>query len=208
MSRKQIHQIEIDSSAEVVWQHLTEAEKIVRWFAPEAKVEPGLGGKVWLSWGPGMEGESPIHLWEPGQRVGWTESGANPKVVEFEIEAKDGKTTLRLVQSGFGEGAKFDDEYEATNGGWRTFFRILKYSIEHHLNEPFVPVSTFRMLDMHRDEITPRLSAALGIAPALDHLREGLRIERDGAGVARHDLRLDVEAVSYTHLTLPTNREV
>jgi uncharacterized protein YndB with AHSA1/START domain len=174
MSRKQIHEIEIEATPEDVWQHLTEADKIVRWFAPEVRVEPGLGGKLLLSWGPGMEGEAPIHLWEPGHRFGWTETGATPKVVEFEIEAREGGTTLlRLVQSGFGEGAKFDDEYEAVNGGWRTFFQILKFGMENHLGVPFTPVSTFRLLEMERDQITPRLSAALGISPALDQLKAG-----------------------------------
>jgi uncharacterized protein YndB with AHSA1/START domain len=173
MSRKQLHEITIDATPEEVWRCLTEADQITRWFAPEAKVEPGVGGKVLLSWGPGMEGESPIHLWEPNHRFGWTEQGARPKLVEFEIEAKDGVTILRLVQSGFGEGASFEDEFEATNGGWRTYFRILKFGLEHHLGETCTPVSVFRQLDMTRDQITPRLSLALDIQPALEDLREG-----------------------------------
>lgn len=174
MSRKQKHEIQINAAPDDIWRSLTEAEKITSWFAPEAKITPGQGGSLTLSWGPGMEGTGPIHLWEPGKRFGWTEPGEHPKVVEFEIEAVEGgATTLRLIQSGFGEGAKFEDEYEAVNGGWRTYVRALKFSLEHHLNQPCRPVCSFRMVNLKRDEITPRLSAALGLAPSLDDLREG-----------------------------------
>ena len=48
--------------------------------------------------------------------MGWTEG---PKTVEFEIEPAVGgaATRLRLLHSGFGADAKFDQEYESTHGG-------------------------------------------------------------------------------------------
>jgi len=117
MSRRQKHVVQIDAAPDEVWQHITTAEGIVRWFAPEAAVTPGEGGSIMVSWGPGMEGTAPISIWEPGKRFAWTEGAENPKLIEFEIEAKDGTTSVTLVQSGFGDGAKFEDEYEAVNGG-------------------------------------------------------------------------------------------
>lgn len=199
MSRKQVHEITIEATPEEVWRSLTEADRITRWFAPEVRIEPGLGGKLFLSWGAGMEGEGPIHLWEPNHRFGWTEPGVKPKQVEFEIEGKGDVTILRLVQSGFGEGAKFEDEFEATNGGWRTYFRILKFGLEHHKSDTCTPVCVFRQLDMTRDQITPRLSAALDIQPALEDLREG---ERYRSNIDAEGTRLEPDKPGYYLLTV------
>lgn len=199
MSRNQIHEITIEATPEEVWRCLTEADQITRWFAPEARIEPGLGGKLFLSWGAGMEGEGPIHLWEPNHRFGWTEPGARPKQVEFEIEGRDDFTILRLVQSGFGEGGNFHDEFESTDGGWRTYLRILKFGLERHKAESCTPISVFRMLEMTRDQITPRLSAALDIQPTLDDLREGqsYKSKLDIAGT-----RLEPDKPGYFLLTV------
>ena len=50
--------IEIRATPAEIWKTITEAEEIIRWFAPEASVTPGEGGKMFISWGAGME--SPI----------------------------------------------------------------------------------------------------------------------------------------------------
>lgn len=133
-TRKLEFEIEIGATPKEIWQALTEADGITRWFAPMARVEPGVGGSVFVSWGGGMEGTAPIHLWEPDRRFGWTEGA---KLVECEIEAAAGGTVrLRLVQSGFGADAKFDAELESTRGGWLIYLAMLKHAAE---NYPGVP---------------------------------------------------------------------
>lgn len=125
----------IEATPEEVWRAITEGEGITRWFAPEARVEPGMGGTILLSWGPGMEGVAPITAWEPGRRFAWTERAGSelPKVCEFVIEtAEGGKTVLRLVQSGFGPDASFDAEYDSAAGGWQAFLQLLRLDLEVH----------------------------------------------------------------------------
>ena len=140
--RKHEMAIEVAASPEQVWRMLAEAEGIQKWFAPEARVTPGLGGSITLSWGPGCEGTAPIHRWEPGRRLGWTEGA---KLVEFEIEAVEGGSTrLRLVQSGFEEGAAFDQEYDSTQGGWNTFMAMLKHAAEQYAGVPATQVHILR----------------------------------------------------------------
>jgi len=152
-----------------------------------------------VSWGPGMEGTAPIRIWEPGKRFAWTEGAENPKLIEFEIEAKDGTTSVTLFQSGFGDGAKFEDEYEAVNGGWRTFMCALKFAIEHHRGEPCKPVCLFRVIDATREVLTPKLAAALGIAPALDQLALN---QPYSSTVGLSGVRLDPEKPGYHLLTI------
>ena len=163
-SRKHEFEIEIGATPEELWQAMTEAEGIQRWFAPEARVTPGEGGKVTLSWGPGMEGTAPIHRWEPPRRFGWTEG---EKLVEVEIEAVEGgRTRLRLVQSGFGIDARFDDEYDSTHGGWLCFLALLRYGAEQFRGRPMRQVHQMRMLSQTREEGFAQLLASMGLGAA------------------------------------------
>ena len=52
----------IDAPVDAVWKALTDPEELVKWFPLEAKVEPGAGGAVELSWGPGLQGKNRINL--------------------------------------------------------------------------------------------------------------------------------------------------
>ncbi|MGH9671701.1 MAG: SRPBCC family protein, partial [Bryobacteraceae bacterium] len=128
--RKHDLRVEINAPAAEVWKAITEGDQIVRWFAPEAKVEPGEGGSVWMSWGPGMEGAERIRIWEPDRRLSLSPGGDSPRVVDYILEANGDTTTLRLVHSGFGAGASFDEEYDSTAGGWRIFLAMLRFGLE------------------------------------------------------------------------------
>ena len=61
------------------------------------------------------------------------ETGATQKIaIDYYIEAiGDGMTCLRLVQSGFGPEAAWDDEYEGTKTGWAEFLNKLKEILEN-----------------------------------------------------------------------------
>jgi uncharacterized protein YndB with AHSA1/START domain len=169
---KRRHELAVDMAAtpEQIWRMLTEAEGIQKWFAPEARVTPGAGGSITLSWGEGCEGTAPIHLWEPGKRLGWTEGA---KFVEFEIEAiGGGSTRLRLVHSGFEEGAAFDQEYDSTQGGWQTFMAMLKHSVEHYAAAPATHVHLLRIIPATSQlEQWDKLIGPDGVA--IDSLTEG-----------------------------------
>lgn len=62
-------EIAIDATPDEVWRALTEGEELKRWFPLDARVKPGVGGSVWLSWGEGSEWESPIEIWEPSRHL-------------------------------------------------------------------------------------------------------------------------------------------
>lgn len=137
--------IEIDAPLDVVWKALTEAEELTRWFPLEARVEPGAGGKIWLSWGGGVAGEAPIEIWDPRRQLRtfetptkpWTGGPAGGQaphriVTDYLLESRGGKTVLRLVQSGFGRGGGWDDDYDSISIGWRFELRPLREYLERH----------------------------------------------------------------------------
>jgi uncharacterized protein YndB with AHSA1/START domain len=164
MSRSIVKTVTIDAPPDVVWKALTEADELIRWFPVEARVQAGLGGRVWLSWGPGVEGEAPITAWEPNRRFGWTETRGPVKLaIDFHLEASGGPTVVRLVQSGFGDGAEWDDEFHMTEGGWSYFVEHLRWYLERHRGTPRDLVSFREAVPMPRPEAFERLLAALGL---------------------------------------------
>jgi uncharacterized protein YndB with AHSA1/START domain len=137
------HELEIAAPKDAVWKAITSADELVRWFPLAAEVEPGEGGTITLDWGPDMRGACEIRVWEPGThlRTAWVEVAAPDTedaaargriVVDWRLEARGGRTWLRLVHSGFGEGAEWDLEYDGTNRGWEFELRSLRHYLEHH----------------------------------------------------------------------------
>jgi uncharacterized protein YndB with AHSA1/START domain len=131
--RKHEIQIEIAASPDKVWEALSTGQGISSWFAPIASVEPGVGGKTHIKWAEGMEASPNIEVWEPNQHLRTTSdrpAPAPPNVVDYYIEGSGGTTVMRLVHSGFGAGADFDDEYNSTGGAWPVFLKMMKHSVE------------------------------------------------------------------------------
>lgn len=189
-------EIEIGAPPEAVWKALTEGEELSRWFPPEARVTPGVGGKVFLSWGPGCEGEGPIHLWEPGRRFGWQEKGEQTIAVEWEIEATAGGTRVRLVQSGFGDEDTWDDYIDALERGWAYFLHNLGHYLEHHRGKPRHMVSQRVKREGSQAETWQRLMGEHGL---------GLSTARGGGapctlrlGEASYEARVVIEREPWT----------
>jgi uncharacterized protein YndB with AHSA1/START domain len=145
MSRSHETIIDMKATPEEVFRAITEPEQIVKWFAPESRVDPRVGGEYVFSWGPGMEGKTTISAWDPYTHFGTSSErsvtyGGKGKVdtgvtrqmaVDYYIESiGDGVTRLRLVQSGFGPEAAWDDEIESTKSGWADFLKKLKEILE------------------------------------------------------------------------------
>ena len=153
MSRSHETSITIDAPLEEVWRAITEAREIERWFAPEVRVVPGVGGTMFGSWGPGMEGTQTIEVWEPNRQLRLIDERVRPHagagdgptrlVIDYFFETENGKTVLRLVHSGWGAGPNWDGEFEGTRSGWSAFFRTLRHGLERHPGQPVKNMSFF-----------------------------------------------------------------
>ncbi|HUH11809.1 MAG TPA: SRPBCC domain-containing protein [Longimicrobiales bacterium] len=133
--------VEIAASPEDVWRCLTDARELERWFPLHARVEPGVGGSIWISWGEGLAAADPITVWDPPRhlRTGGAGAGAGAisLAVDYLIEGRAGGTTrLRLVHSGFGTGDEWDARYAATDAGWSYFLLNLRHYLERHAGTP------------------------------------------------------------------------
>ncbi len=141
--------LDIEASPDDVWRALTEAEELVRWFPLEARVTPGESGSMVWSWGDGVDWSTRIDAWEPGRRLRLVQEDARPYdaggsqvpaaqaepariAIEFTLETLQGKTRLRLVHSGFGPGAAWDNELEGITEGWQAELRSLRHYLMYH----------------------------------------------------------------------------
>jgi uncharacterized protein YndB with AHSA1/START domain len=188
--------IEIAAPLEAVWQALTGAEELSRWFPLEARVEPRPGGKVFLSWGPQCEGEGTIDIFEPLKRLRWREpapvpphtAGAAPPpgaielpAVEWLLETKGGRTVLRLVNSGISAESWADEYHDSLHYGWGFMLANLRLYLERHHGQPRLVAWPRRNVALPRAEAWTRLVAAGGFAD--------LQVLADGRSGDRASLR-------------------
>ena len=185
-------EIEIDAPPEAVWKAVSEADALASWWSLDARVEPGVGGKVWLSWGPECEGEARITVWEPGKRLR-TETdffgGPVPVAQDFIIETRGGKTVLRLVNSGFACGEDWEDEFDAVSRGWTFELRSLRHYVERH--------------DGARRRVAwPRIATTVSYEEAWRRLmsERGLRLLQPAQSLREGD-RYEIEAVTGERFT-------
>ena len=166
-------EIEIDARIEAVWKALTDAEELTRWFPLEARVKPGAGGTILLSWGPGCEGEAPITVWEPLRHFQWQEPAPAPPEgqktgrflsIDWTLESRGGKTIVRLVNSGFLADADWENEYfDSTNYGWGFMLANLRHYLERHASTPRRVAWPRRKVTTTREEAYRRLVGPQGL---------------------------------------------
>lgn len=128
-------ELTLDAPPEAVWRALTEAQELTRWFPMQARVEPGAGGSIWMSWDGRAEGTNRIEIWEPGRhlRTAWFESGGPERlVVDYHLEGEVGRTVLRLVHHGFSADTEWDEMFDGIRRGWSFELRCLRHYLEHH----------------------------------------------------------------------------
>jgi hypothetical protein len=126
-----------------------------------------------------MEVPGRVARWEPPDRVAF-DSGDSGEGLAFEwlIEGRDnGTCVVRLVNSGFGTGDDWDDQYDAMTEGWKLFLCNLQLHLEHFLGN-------------HATASLPSATTASPQAQVWDSLTNALHIDgKPGVGE-----RVDVTA--------------
>jgi uncharacterized protein YndB with AHSA1/START domain len=175
--------VEVPGTPEQVWEAVASGPGITAWFVP-ARVDGRPDGTVELDFGPGFGVETArITAWEPPRRLvaEVTGEGRPPFAMEWLVEARGGGTcVVRLIHSGFGGGADWDAEYDATESGWRLFLYNLRLYLTHFPGRRCSSVLVNGRAEGPVDRAFGDLAAALGL-PA--EAREGERVAAAAPGV-------------------------
>lgn len=159
-------EVEVVGTPEEVWEAIATGPGITSWYVPHT-VEEREGGAASASFGPGPEMQVPgrVAAWEPPRRIvfdGGEDAGG--LVFEWRVEAHDdGTCTVGLVNSGFGSGEGWDDQYDGMVEGWRLFLSNLQLHMEHFGGLTATPVLPMAMWAGPRTAAWATLATELGI---------------------------------------------
>ena len=154
----------IDAPVDAVWKALTDATELTRWFPLSARVTPGAGGVIRMRWDEGYDADSAIEIWNPNRhlRIGFPHHPPVLLATDYHLESERGRTILRVVTSGFGEGNDWDDWYAGVSAGWDFELRGLKHYLEHHRGKDRLVASARQALSISRESAWERLTGPGG----------------------------------------------
>jgi len=147
-----------------------------------------------------MASKATITAYEPPFRFaaespGWM-PGMPPLASEWTVEAKKGGTCIvRVVNSLFASTDDWNSQLEGTEGGWPTFFRVLRRYLRHFAGQPSALVQVTAMSTepfakawatlaaaMHRGELKPGQRLSFAVTPAVTLAGAIERVDAIGNG--------------------------
>lgn len=147
-----------------MWEAIATRDGIQRWFAPFASVEEGEGGTVNLAWEKGADWPSRITVWRPGERLQMVDlsdpeaaTQGTALTVDYHLSTADGKTRVRLVNSGLPATPDFDEHFHMMTNGWRFFLWNLEHAVQRHPGVPRRMISARPWVTGSREEVWRRL---------------------------------------------------
>lgn len=180
-------EVEVPGTPEQVWRAIATGPGISSWYVPHV-VDEREGGTAVASFGDAPEMQIPgrVAAWEPPRRIVFDGGeGVGGLAFEWLVEARDGGScVVRLVNTGFGDGEEWDDQYDGMVEGWQLFLFNLQLHCRHFLGQDAVSMLPMGATAGSKAEAWSALGGALGLpeAPAV-----GERVEAragDGLGLA------------------------
>jgi uncharacterized protein YndB with AHSA1/START domain len=160
-------EVEVAGTPEEVWRAIATGPGISSWYVPHT-VEERENGVASASFGDGPEMQIPgrVAVWQPPYRIVFDGGeGAGGLAFEWLVEARDGGTCIvRLVNSGFGEGEPWDEQYDGMSQGWKLFLLNLKLHLEHFGGQDATAMLPMAMWPGPREQAWAALTGSLGIA--------------------------------------------
>jgi uncharacterized protein YndB with AHSA1/START domain len=125
-------EVEVPGTPEEVWEAIATGPGISAWLHP-TEVDPRAGGTFSFDMGSGRR-YGTVTGWDPPRRFAqeteWQAAEDAPAVrlaTEWHVEARAGGTcVVRMVMSGFGSGADWDEELDGLTGGMRAALDSLR----------------------------------------------------------------------------------
>ena len=179
------------ASPEQTWEAWADPEKIAGWFVDRASGEGKPGGMMtWFFDEFGYALPYKVVDAVPGKLfvLKWDPPTGDSGILEIQIERDGGVTVMRLINSGFREGAQWDDEYEGIVSGWKMSLAILKHYLEHFPGRKKASILIMRPAAFEYSELLAyfrdgeKLSQWITRSGAIAKLGDPVRLELRDAG--------------------------
>ena len=161
--------VEVHGTVEEVWDTIATGPGITSWFIPH-EIDEHEGGKVVMDFGSDFgKHTATVTVWDPPHRVVFTSIDEGPLAYEWLVEARDGGTCIvRLVNSGFGEGGEWDNEFAGMSEGWPMFLENLRLQLTHFRGQRARAIIPTVMTTGSKDAAFERMCTALGVRTDLE----------------------------------------
>ncbi len=193
------------ATPEQVWRAWTDPEKLAQWFVDRAQGEPRAGSTfTWFFDKFGVEFPYEVVEAVAGERFALRgiPPGRPPSLLEISIEREEGQTIVTLVNSGFLEGAEWNEEYEGVVSGWIIALEILKHYLENHFGQPKTGLLALAPAQFEYERLLPLYTTAEGLSawltssggfgqpgePYAWKLRDGTSLVGRVLAVTRHEV--------------------
>jgi uncharacterized protein YndB with AHSA1/START domain len=142
-------------------------EKIAHWFPDraEGKAEPG-ATITWVFEKFNYRIPYEVLIAQPAEKfaIRWNPPpGMSAGVLEVTIAKEGGETVIKLVNSGFREGAEWNEEFEGTDSGWRMALALLKHYLENYFGISRSSFLAMKSAEFSFDQIVPLHRTAAGL---------------------------------------------
>ncbi len=159
------HRIDVEATAEEVWEAIATGPGVDAWFMGRNEIEPHQGGRVRMTL-RGETDEATVTAWEPPTRFASRTPEATDgafHAFEYIVEGRQkGSTVVRWVHSGF-LGENWEQEYEGLSEGDPMYFDKLRVYLTYFRGRTATPVSAFGPVVPDRDEAWRTYRRGLGL---------------------------------------------
>lgn len=158
-------EVRIQAPPQVVWDAWADPDQVSRWFVDRAEGRMEAGREVrWLWEGGERMVHRVVEARAPERLVLAMDVGESATVIEITLEQDGGHTVVRLVQSGFGEGEKWDAVYDGMASGWMIALAILKHFAERYFGRPRTQLMVLTDASFDAEDVQPLQRTAEGVA--------------------------------------------
>lgn len=133
--------IDVDADPARVWSALTTDAKLSRWLSSNARVSAREGGSFRGSVDRETELLAHIDVFAPGKRLRLIHlpspalpAGDSAIIDDLLLEPRGAQTLLRVLGSGFPQGAPYEASLRRHQAGWRLSLARLKVYLEKHMD--------------------------------------------------------------------------
>jgi uncharacterized protein YndB with AHSA1/START domain len=160
----------VPGTPDQVWQAVATGPGNSAWFTPTT-IDEHVGGTIAFDFGAGVTTSGPVTAWEPPVRFAYDEVGwsgeAPPLATEITVTSRSGdQCVVRVVHSLVTDRDDWDGELESFEGGWPTFFDILRIYLADHAGEPAAVVNVTASPTATEAQVWKALVEALGFRDA------------------------------------------